>query len=291
MYKLRGHTKIVITERIWQITPKSITYYDSQDKILKNQLPSIQSLRKDYIESNQDCDSRMLNCAAHMIIVIDDPKQLVQVGLEFIATELSVCRADAGFATPTLKHYTPITEYRNKETSPPSITGLLIPNQHPAMQHVWQSSSPVAIDDVSSYDSLKELKEIFLGAGCKSMLLQKLIWEDIPIGIACIDYTVESHVWNDTEINFMQTFCSIFLGPLAGISNYWFNPKLHSMFSKPSESELIAIRLAAKGMTYKQIADQLNKSTRTIENQFRNARNRLGARNQIDLVKKCEHWL
>ena len=89
----------------------------------------------------------------------------------------------------------------------------------------------------------------------------------------------------------MHTFCSDFLGPLAGISNYWFNPKLHNMFSKPSESELIAIRLAAKGLTYKQIADQLSKSTRTIENQFRNARNRLNARNQTDLVKKCEHWL
>jgi len=233
----------------------------------------------------------MLNCAAHMIIVIDDPKQLVQVGLEFIANELSVCRADAGFATPTHKHYTPITEYRNKNTAPPSITGLLIPNQHPAMQHVWQTSSPVAIDDVASHNDLGELKQVFLSAGCKSMLLQQLIWDDKPIGISCIDYTDAPHVWSEYEINFMQTFCTTFLGPLAGISNYWFNPKLHSMFSKPSESELIAIRLAAKGMTYKQIAEQLSKSTRTIENQFRNARNRLGARNQIDLVKKCEHWL
>lgn len=233
----------------------------------------------------------MLNCAAHMIIAIEDPKQLVQIGLEFMVNELSVCRADAGFATPTHQHYTPITEFRNPKTSPPSITGLLLPNQHTAMQYVWQTSLPIAINDVSSNDTLNELKDIFLSAGCKSMLLQKLTWEDKPIGIACIDYTIQSHIWSDDEVNFMHTFCTIFLGPLAGISNYWFNPKLHSMFAKPTESELIAIRLAAKGMTYKQIANQLNKSTRTIENQFRNARNRLSARNQTDLVKKCEHWL
>ncbi|MFK8027121.1 MAG: LuxR C-terminal-related transcriptional regulator [Gammaproteobacteria bacterium] len=258
---------------------------------MKEQLPSIQSLRKDYIDSNQEYDSRMLNCAAHMIIVIDDPKQLVQVGLEFMATELSACRADAGFATPTHQHYTPITEFRNHATEPPSITGLLLPNQHEAMQNIWSASSPLAINDVSTFDELKELKEIFLSASCKSMLIQKLVWEDKPIGITCIDHTVKTHQWNKDEINFMHTFCSTFLGPLAGISNYWFNPKLHSMFAKPTQSELIAIRLAAKGMTYKQIADQLNKSTRTIENQFRNARNRLNARNQIELVKKCEHWL
>ncbi len=258
---------------------------------MNDQLPSIQSLRKEYIDSNQACDTRMLNCAAHMIIVIDDPKQLVQVGLEFLVSELSVCRADAGFATPTHKHYTPITEFRNQATSPPSITGLLVPNQHVAMQTIWQTSLPIAINDVSSNDALKELKNVFLSSGCKSMLLQKLVWDEKPIGIACIDYTIEPHVWSEYEINFMHTFCSIFLGPLAGISNYWFNPKLHSMFSEPTESELIAIRLSAKGMTYKQIADQLNKSTRTIENQFRNARNRLDARNQVDLVKKCEHWI
>ncbi len=233
----------------------------------------------------------MLNCAAHMIIMIDNPKSLVQIGLEFLVTELHVCRADAGFSTPTHQHYTPITEFRNNATQPPSITGLQLPNQHIAMQNVWSSDSPISINNVVSSKQLGSLKDTFLNAGCKSMLLEKLLWQDKPIGIACIDYTHEFHDWTEEEVNYMHVFCYTFLGPLAGMSNYWFNPKLHSMFAKPTESELIAIRLAAKGLTYKQIASQLNKSTRTIENQFRNARNRLNARNQIELVKKCEHWL
>lgn len=233
----------------------------------------------------------MLNCAAHMIILIDNPKDVVHTGLEFLVTELSVCRADAGFATPQHEHYTPITEFRNSSSNPPSITGLQLPNLHTAMQHVWQSPQPVAINDVAKDENLAELKNIFLAAQCKSMLLQNLHWNNEPIGIVCIDYTNNVHKWTESEMTFMHTFCSLFLGPLAGISNHWFNPKLHSMFSKPTESELIAIRLAAKGLSYKEIAHQLNKSTRTIENQFRNARNRLNAKNQIELVKKCEHWL
>ncbi len=233
----------------------------------------------------------MLNCAAHMIICIENPKQLVEVGLEFLVKELCVSRADAGFATPSNKHYTPITEFRNSQINPPSITGLILPNQHPAMKAVWQSSTCVAINDVSKDPNLGDLRNIFLGADCKSMLLHKLSWGQQPIGIACIDYTNLTHIWNTDEVDYMHKFCSNFLGPLAGTSNYWFNPKLHSMFSKPTQSELVAIRLAAQGMSYKQIAEQLNKSTRTIENQFRNARNRLNARNQIELVKKCEHWL
>lgn len=258
---------------------------------MNEQLPSIQSLRNQFIDANQACDSRMLNCAAHMIISIDNPKDVVHIGLEYLVSELSVCRADAGFAAPQHEHYTPITEFRNHTSSAPSIIGLQLPNKHPAMQYVWQSSKPIAINNVVKDENLAELKSIFLTAGCKSMLLQRLLWNDELIGIACIDYTNESHHWTQNEIDCMHTFCDKFLGPLAGLSNYWFNPKLHSMFSKPSESELIAIRLAAKGLSCKEIANQLNKSTRTIENQFRNARNRLNAKNQIELVKKCEHWL
>lgn len=226
-----------------------------------------------------------------MIIKIDNPKLLVQIGLQYLVTELNVCRADAGFSTPKLEHYTPITEFRNAATNPPSIIGLELPNQHIAMQYIWSSDNPVAINNVENYPPLGGLKDVFLTAGCKSMLLTKLVWEHQPIGIACIDYTNQTHKWLSEEIDYMRIFCEKFLGPLAGMSNYWFNPKLHSMFTKPTESELTAIRLAAKGLTYKQIANQLNKSTRTIENQFRNARNRLNAKNQMELVKKCEHWL
>lgn len=233
----------------------------------------------------------MLNCAAHMIITIENPKKLVQIGLEFLVKELNVCRADAGFATPKHKNYTPVTEFRNPSTSPPSITGLVIPNQHSVMQSIWVSMSPIVIDSVFEYPQLYELQTVFTNAKCKSMILQKLLWENSPIGIACVDHTIDVHQWTKSEIHYMQLFCTKFLGPLAGISNHWFNPKLHNMFSKPTDSELTAIRLAAKGLTYKEIAYKLNKSTRTIENQFRNARSRLSAKNQIDLVKKCEHWL
>lgn len=285
-----GYIRQLAFIRIWQITP-NLTHNTNTLKPLNEQLPSTQSLKKQYIDSKQSCDSRMLNCAAHMIIVIDNPKSLVQVALEFLATELNVCRADAGFATPSHEHYTPITEYRSTTTNPPSITGLKLPNKHRAMQLIWESHDPVAINNVADQDQLGDLQDIFLSAGCKSMLLKKLMWDDQPIGIACIDYTNQTHRWTDDEIDYMHTFCTQFFGPLAGISNHWFNPKLHSMFSKPTESELIAIRLAAKGLTYKEIASQLNKSSRTIENQFRNARNRLNAKNQIELVKKCEHWL
>ena len=58
-----------------------------------------------------------------------------------------------------------------------------------------------------------------------------------------------------------------------------------------SPAELDAIRLAARGLSYKQIAKQLGKSVRTIEHQLRHARQRMDASNQADLIMKCSAWL
>ena len=121
--------------------------------------------------------------------------------------------------------------------------------------------------------------------------MQRLVWDSEPIGISCVDHSKKNHKWTGNEIDFMHHFCSIYFAPLAGISNYWHNPTLHQMFKKPSKSELDAIRLAEKGMSYKQIADELGKSVRTIDNQLRDARRRLNASNQIELIKKCAPWL
>ena len=260
--------------------------------MFKNHPPTTQSLKAEFIGKNlNNSPFNMLNCAAQMILYIDNPQEVVRVGLQYLVSELSVCRADAGFATPSHLHYTPIAEFCNINTSPPSITGMVIPNQHKAMQQVWKSSVPVKYEIVKDNEVLGDLRQPLMDLGCKSMLMQKLMWEDEPIGIVCVDYTIHDHTWSQIEIKFMESFCAMFLGPLAAISNYWFNPKLHSMFSKPTDSELKAIRLAASGLSYKQIAGKLDKSVRTIENQFRNARKRLGARNQIELIKKCESWL
>lgn len=54
-------------------------------------------------------------------------------------------------------------------------------------------------------------------------------------------------------------------------------------------AEVEAVRLAAHGLTYAEIAQQLQKSVRTIDNQLRSARAKLGARNQIELVQRSKH--
>lgn len=258
----------------------------------KEEPPSTKALKQYFIDGNyQSHPGDMLDCVAHMILAIENPKETVRVALSYMGNHLSVCRADAGFATPTDNEYTPLSEYRSEKTTPPSVSTLVLSNQHEVLQRVWRSRTPVKYESVSTNSMLVDVQETLYSIQSKSMLMQRLVWDKSPIGISCVDYTLKDHVWEEWEAEFMHKFCSEFFAPLAGISNYWHNPTMHQMFKKPSESELVAIRLAAEGFSYKQIADELNKSVRTIENQLRNARLRLNATNQAELIKKCEPWL
>lgn len=258
----------------------------------KEEPPSTKALKQYFIDGNyQSHPGDMLDCVAHMILAIENPIETVRIALSYMGNHLSVCRADAGFATPTDTEYTPLSEYCSLQTQPPSVANLVLLNQHEVMQRVWRSRAPVKYENVSSNELLGEVRETLSSIKSKSMLMQRLVWEKDPIGISCVDHTVKDHAWEEWEVEFMQQFCTDFFAPLAGISNYWHNPTMHQMFKKPSESELVAIRLAAAGLSYKKIAEELNKSVRTIENQLRNARLRLNATNQAELIKKCEPWL
>ena len=258
----------------------------------KHEPPSTKALKQHFIDGNcASAPDTMLDCVAHMILSIENPTETVRIALTYMGGYLSTCRADAGFASPTDREYTPLAEYCSKKTKPPSVAEFIISNQHDVMQRVWRSRTPVKYESVATNPLLKDVRDILQAIHSKSMMLQRLVWNKEPIGITCVDHTLREHEWKDSEVTFMHQFCTEFFAPLAGISNYWHNPTMHQMFKKPSDSELSAIRLAAEGMSYKQIADQLNKSVRTIENQLRNARLRLNASNQAELIKKCEPWL
>ena len=258
----------------------------------RDEQPSIKDLKSSFIDRYEDSTSAdILDCVARMIISIENPKDTVRIALEFMGRTLDVCRADAGFATPTDIIYTPLSEFNNQKSNAPTLENFAISNQHPSMQKVWQDNQPVKYEDIENNLELDGVREPLVQIQCKSMLMQRLVWDSEPIGISCVDHSTYNHVWSESEVNFMHNFCTRFFAPLAGISNYWHNPSLHQMFKKPSKSELEAIKLAAMGMSYKQIADKLGKSVRTIDNQLRDARKRLNVSNQVELIRKCAPWL
>ena len=253
--------------------------------------PSQKALKRYFIDRNiayfpQD----ILAHVAYMILAIDNVDEIAQLALNLIVNELSACRADMGFLCPDDMHYKPHILVLNKHGTAPNCDGESYCNQDTIFQKTWRQPSPVFCSNIAEDVMVADSRESFTNIGSESILFQRLSVADDLIGLICIDFTNERHCWQPTETHFIQRFTDTFLSPLILINQTWYRGDAINM-KKPTLAELDAIRLAAKGLSYKQIAFSLNKSIRTIENQLRHARESVGAMNQVDLITKCERWL
>tara|TARA_R110002111_G_scaffold44689_4_gene81321 strand:- start:2209 stop:3003 length:795 start_codon:yes stop_codon:yes gene_type:complete len=254
--------------------------------------PSQRALKKYFIDQNiERFPQKTLNCVAYMILTIDNPEEMMDVALAYMVDEIGACRADMGYLTPEDKIYHPNSIYYSRYASPSDCEGVVYSNQTEIFQKAWRQPTAVTSINIHNDQIMSDSRHSFEAAQTESVLFQRLSIGRKAVGLACIDFTQDQHIWTVEEVTFISEFCQKFLGPLAGISQYWHGSKKEQVVKRPSTAELSAIKLAAKGMSYKQIANELNKSSRTIENQLRSAREALNATNQADLIRKCMLWL
>lgn len=255
--------------------------------------PSRKHLKEIFLDPvRTEIPKDQLNCVAHMILVFDDPVETATVALDYLTSKVGNCRSDLGFAMPNDAVYAPATVSYNSASAPLRCDDAVYSNQAYVLRRSWSQDAPVACDEVASHPYLADNRSEFVGIGSKSILFQRLTFTRLPVGMICLDFTHDTHHWSDAEKNLVAGFSRDFLGPLAGISHYWSTRAAEpGGVRKPSAAELDAIRLAAAGLSYAEIGEQLGKSARTIENQLRSARIALLACNRAELVSKCEMWL
>jgi DNA-binding CsgD family transcriptional regulator len=70
-----------------------------------------------------------------------------------------------------------------------------------------------------------------------------------------------------------------------------YTPSQPAARAQLSNAEIRVVRLAACGLSYKEVARRLGKSPNTVDNQLRSARAKLNVRNQVELAQACLKWL
>jgi len=260
--------------------------------IFTDRPPSIKELKQHFIDRRRtQFSAETLNCVARQILSIEDPDEVLRIGLEFLMEELSASRADGGFASPKDKVYQPTAVCSRSRALRDDFRDVRFSNTVKVFQEAWRYDSPVVCNDVSISPLLEDSREQFQAINSQAVLMQRLSLGGKPVGMACVDVTHGQQNWSKDQIRVMSDFCITFLGPMVGISRHWHGHDQSQVMQRPSQSELEVIRCAALGMSYKQIAGELGKSVRTVENQLRSARNRLDAANQAELIRKCEIWV
>ena len=246
----------------------------------------LKQLKREFLDDQIDAiDGPMLDATAHMLFEIDSPDRLMRIAARFVAQRLGACRTDIGLASHRDRVYRSKVEWLSAESEPPSMTCVDLPNQNGALQRVWSSDTPVAYNDCYNLPDLESLREGLTATRTHSLVARRLEVDGKSFGLICVDQTTHAREWCPEAFQFLDSFCLKVLSPLLD------RAILLCQQNRPSPAELDAIRLAASGLAYKEIARELGKSVRTIEHQLRNARQKMKAANQADLVMKCQAWI
>jgi len=228
----------------------------------------------------------MVDCGAHMLLYFDEPQMMFQVGLQHLLDYFDATRADFGFGSPSDQKYQACAMQSRADCDIPDVTGLELPNRHRALQFVWRSKRTIYIDvhrDAMVHDLRPSLDHI----RTRVKLARRLEQGGRCFGIICVDQTEEHRRWRDSDLAYLDQFAVSFLSPIMVASRSCRSADPHSL----SAAERAVVRLAALGLSYKEIARELHKSPNTVDNQLRKLRERLGVRNQIELVSVCADLL
>lgn len=240
------------------------------------------TLRRDLLDQADRSGERRRDCdrAAHMMLYLDEPAQLLALGLDHLADTLSCERADAGVLDEADTTYRPTAVIADGDAQRAAIAGTPLPNRHDVLRAVWRSSQPVTFSSVRGNRHLGSLEPVFVGLGTEAMLATPIRHRGVGLGLLCLDET-ESRTFTDEERRWVDRFVTTQLAPLLAASLH----RLAARSTHLSAAESDAVALLAEGLSYTEIARRLDKSPRTVDNQLRSARRKAGARNAVELVR------
>lgn len=225
----------------------------------------------------------MLDCAAHMLLNFDNPSTMYRVALRFLMERFEATRVDFGFGSPDSAVYVPSAVETVAGLAVPRFEDTLPGNIWP-VQQVWHAAGPV----YQSLATCPGIDKYWAPIGTKAKIARRLETDGHLFGLICVDDTDAQRRWEARDLNYFDQFVTEFLSPIIRAQVRSEKPAIVAALSN---AEISVVRLAATGLSYKEVARRLGKSPNTVDNQLRSARAKLNVRNQVELAQACLKWL
>lgn len=233
--------------------------------------------------------------AAHLLLYLDDPGQCWRLTVEWLRDLLDADRVDGGFALPTQALYSPQAEATRPGRNVPSLVGEPMNVQDASVAGVWAARGPVFFDDVAEQGHIgTQMRTHLLAIGTRSKLSVALWDAGRPVGLLCVDWLEPAQIRTDACIEPLTLLTEAVLGPVLAVAQQ-IAATVHTGddATEPRDTALAALtpaelriaHMVAKGMTYKEIARELNRSFSTVDHQLRSVREKLGVSSTARLVR------
>jgi len=239
--------------------------------------------------------------AAQLLLYLDDPNQCWKAGAEWLREMVDADRVDGGFAQPGQALYAPQIEALRPDRFVPSVVGVQMNALDRGITTVWASNGIVVFDDVGHDGSMgAEMRSQLRDIGTRTKLSVVLRNGDRPLGLMCADWLEHKRSWTTSVGANLTLFACSVLGPVLAVAQQLaaddavltatlpqvLEPApVHPALAELTPAELKIARMVARGMSYKEIARELNRSFSTVDHQLRSVRDKLGVQSTARLVR------
>lgn len=225
---------------------------------------------------------------AHLLLYLDDAQRCWQLTLQWLRSTLDADRVDGGFARQCGAVYRPSVEALRQDISMPSSVGVAIDAQQAAVREVLASRRPVLYGSVQEDARFTApLRHQLLSLDTQAKLAVSLHDGNGAIGIICCDWTRARQRWQADQCEQIGHFTNDVLSPIfSTILDAHEGDALLPQAApvKLTGAELRVARLVVQGLSYKEIARQLDRSFSTVDHSLRSIRDKLGARSTARMV-------
>ena len=247
--------------------------------------------------------------AAQLLLYLDDPLGCWRLTTDWLLDLLGADRVDGGFggfvaSGGRVCDYVVMAEAQRGSLPLESVLGLRFSANDPGLRTVWSQSGVMAMAEISQERSLTEgVRNTLLAVGTAAKLALPVREGRRPVGMICADWGREAPRWNAEVCNQLDGLVQEVLGPVLATAGRLAADRQPSVplvieaeVEAPTPAAALAgltaaewkvARLVARGLSYKEVARQLDRSPSTVDHQLRSIRDKLGVRTTAKLV----HWL
>ena len=256
--------------------------------------------------------------AAELLLFLDDDRACWRLTAEWLRDTLDADRVDGGYGgflgrDGEGRSYVVMAEARRRSIALPSVLGIRFDAADPSIRNVWGNPGVSPIADVAQARSFSEdMRGSLQALGTSAKLAMPLRDGSRPVGLVCADWHRRAPSWDAQDCERMSALARDVLGPVFAASERIMHeraedeadrraraphelvlaqppqpagPSAADELSLLTPAELKVARLVARGLSYKEVARQLDRSLSTVDHQLRSIREKLGARSTARLVR------
>ncbi|WP_075259154.1 helix-turn-helix transcriptional regulator [Herbaspirillum camelliae] len=228
--------------------------------------------------------------AAHLLLYLDDARHCWQLTLQWLRQRVDADRVDGGFTRQYGADavYQPEVEALRGDLPIVSSVGVAIDASAPAVRAVLDSRQPVLYGSITEDRRFSDpLRQQLLALDTKAKLAVALHDDRGAIALICCDWTKERKRWQATQCEQIGHFANDVLSPIFNTARQLDESSIALVAPAPvrlTAAELRVARLVVQGLSYKEIARQLDRSFSTVDHSLRSIRDKLGARSTARMM-------